>query len=191
MNKDLRKENRNSVKKDFVVATIEKVLGNRENVTLKQSHGNDFDIKLGSRSIVRIVANKREDSNGVALFRIASDLLADIKNIEAVKGYTGCYNIEEIDRKEACFFRFNYETIGLATSSALAIFEYVDKLIRQKKEAEKKTEAEAKKTEASKKQEAKTEDKKTEAKKTDKKQEASKKTEAKKTEKKTGSKKQK
>lgn len=169
MNKQL-KQTGNTDKKNYIVSALEKKYEAREDVTLKQAHDNDFDLKLGSRSIVRIVANKKAESNGIALFRIANNekVLKEVKELESVKGYTNCYSIDEIGRTESCFYRFNYETVGTAVNSALAIFDYIDNMIREKKASEEKKQESKKadgKKEESKKQESKKEEKKADGKK--------------------------
>lgn len=186
MKKELKTKSANTDKRNYVVSTITARLEKREDVTLKQEHTNDFDLKIGSRSIVRIVANKTDVSNASAIYPIAFEYLEDIKKLEAVKDYKLAYPVNN----DSCCFRFNYETIGEATSSALAIFDFMDKVLKAKTETAKKT--------GDKKQETKTEDSKKQEKKTDsKKQETAKKTEnkkqetAKKQDKKTGEKKQK
>lgn len=168
MRKELKTKSANTDKRNYVVSTITARLEKREDVTLKQEHTNDFDLKIGSRSIVRIVANKTDVSNASAIYPIAFEYLEEIKKLEAVKDYKLAYPVNN----DACCFRFNYETIGEATNSALAIFDFIDKALKAK--------TEAKKTETKKQETAKTEDKKQETK-----------TEtAKKTETKTGDKKQ-
>ena len=173
MRKELKTKSANTDKRSYVVSTITARLEKREDVTLKQEHTNDFDLKIGSRSIVRIVANKTDVSNASAIYPIAFEYLEDIKKLEAVKDYKLAYPVNN----DSCCFRFNYETIGEATSSALAIFDYIDKVLKAKTET-------AKKTETKKQETAKTEDSKTDSKKQEKKQETAKKTEAKKTDKK-------
>lgn len=166
----------NEEKKAIITETLEKKFEKRTDVTLKQNSERDFDLQFGSVSIVRIVAGKKDNTNGVALFRVCKDSLQDISKITAVNkdgdNESARYNIDECGRVETCFYRFNYETIQRAIASALAIFDLMEKAITKKK-----AEAEAKKKEASKedskKAEAKTdskkEDKKAEAKKADKK----------------------
>ena len=149
----------NETKKAIITEALEKHFGKRTDVTLKQNSERDLDLQFGSVSIVRIVAGKKDNTNGVALFRVCRDSLQDISKITAVNkdgdNESARYNIDECGRVETCFYRFNYETIQRAIASALAIFDLMEKVISQKK-AEAKTEA---------KTDSKKEDKKAEAKK--------------------------